>query len=128
MNSNSQATPSTATGTWTQSMDGTPPIVNFSSEEFWTQGIENDSKPQGEHGRIVFQHGPIAEVGVNGTTLETVMRAVIARLRGFNDGPFRCRENSLAITHFEEGLHWLYARTTARREQGVEGVNLAHVS
>ncbi len=113
---------------WTQSMDGTLPVINFSGEEFWTQGIENDPQPLGEHGRLTFQHGPIKDVGVNGTTIEAVLRALINRLRGFNDGPFRCRENSLAITHMEEALHWLEARTRARQHQNVEGTNAAHVS
>ena len=115
---------------YVHSMDGTLPIIHFTGEEFWTEDPANPGAdlPRGEHGTLTFQHGPLKEVGVNGTTIEAVMRAILERLRGFNNGPFRCRENSLAITHFEEGLHWLYARTRARQEQNVEGVNAAHVS
>lgn len=113
----------------TPSMDGSPPIVHFSGEEFWTEDPTREpAKPRGDHGSLCFQHGPIKEAGVNGTTIEAVQRALINRLRGFNDGPFRCRENSLAITHMEEALHWLDARTRARQHQNVEGTNEAHVS
>jgi hypothetical protein len=34
---------------------------------------------------------------------------------------FPCRENSCAITHFEEGLMWLEKRTRDRITRGVEG-------
>lgn len=77
---------------------------------------------------IQFQEGPIQEHGVNGCQIEDVMEVLLARLRGFQDGPFRCRENALAITHLEESLHWLQARTANRQRQGVEGQYVAHVS
>lgn len=118
---------------WNKGMDGTLPCVQFEGEDFWTTPVEEETHPEsgiprGAHGRIVFQHGPIKEVGVNGTTIEAVQRALINRLRGFNEGPFRCRENSLAITHMEEALHWLNARTQARQHQNVEGVAAPHTS
>ena len=59
----------------------------------------------------------------NGTFVETVIAAAIDRLRYYNDGQFRCRENSLAITHLEEALHWLEARTAEREQRGVEGTH-----
>lgn len=77
---------------------------------------------------ITFQQGPIQEVGVNGAHIEDVIDLLIARLRGFNEGPFRCRENSLAITALEEANLWLLKRTLNRVEQGVEGHNLPHQS
>lgn len=77
---------------------------------------------------ITFQHGPIQEVGVNGAHIEDVIDLLIERLRGFNEGPFRCRENSLAITALEEAQLWLLKRTMNRVEQGVEGYNLPHKS
>ena len=113
----------------TPSMDSSPPYVHFEGETSWTEDpLKDPALPKGPHGTLVFQHGPRMEAGVNGTTIEAVQRALIDRLRGFNDGPFRCRENSLAITHMEEALHWLYARTKARQAQNVEGVNAPHVS
>lgn len=76
---------------------------------------------------IQFQHGPIGENGLNGVQNEDVLRLLIVRLQVLNER-FPCRENSIAITKLEEALLWLELRTRRRREQGVEGQNLAHVS
>lgn len=70
---------------------------------------------------IDYQHGPIPEVGVNGAHIEDVIQEAIDRLREHNDGPMRCRENSLAITSLEEAQNWLVRRTMTRVDQGVEG-------
>jgi hypothetical protein len=77
---------------------------------------------------IKFQEGPIDVAGVNGCHIEDVIDLLVDRLRGFNDGDFRCRENSLAITHLEEAGLWLVKRRMNRIEQGVEGKYLPHVS
>jgi hypothetical protein len=77
----------------------------------------------GANCRIWFQSGPIQENGVNGVTQEALLAIVIDRLRSFQEGPFRCRENAIALTHFEEGLMWLQRRTVARIKRGVEGTN-----
>lgn len=70
---------------------------------------------------VPFQNGPIPEFGVNGVTNEALLAIVIDRLRGFQSGPFSCRENALAITKLEEAMHWLHARTHSRSLRGVEG-------
>jgi hypothetical protein len=77
---------------------------------------------------VMFQNGPIKEFGVNGITQEALLAIVIDRLRGFqgelnNAGPFRCRENAIALTYCEEALMWLQRRTVARIKRGVEGTN-----
>lgn len=72
---------------------------------------------------INFQEGPINEVGFNGITNEVLLAIVIDRLQGFQAGSFACRENALALTKIEEGLHWLQARTRNRISRGVEGTN-----
>ena len=111
---------------WVQSMDGSEYTVTLDADGF--RPVPPDEDPHAKGGYIVFQHGPIKEVGTNGTTVEVVISALVNRLKGFNENPaFRCRENSLAITHLEEALHWLEARTKARQEQGVEGQNVPHV-
>lgn len=71
--------------------------------------------------RIIFQHGPIYEVGVNGITNEILLAIVIDRLKGFQCGEFACRENALALTSIETALLWLQKRTRNRAERGVEG-------
>lgn len=77
----------------------------------------------GEKVSISFQNGPIKEFGTNGLTQEVLMAIVIDRLRCFQTGPYACRENALALTKFEEGLHWLHSRTRARDARGVEGTH-----
>lgn len=72
---------------------------------------------------ILFQNGPIKEAGVNGITQEALLAIVIDRLRSFQQGPFSCRENAIALTHCEEALMWLQRRTVARIKRGVEGTN-----
>ena len=78
-------------------------------------------KPTWHVAQIDFQHGPIGEVGVNGVTNEALLAIVIDRLRGWQAGPFACRENALALTKLEEALHWLHARSLDRVARGVEG-------
>ena len=81
-----------------------------------------------EYVRIQFQFGPIQGYGVNGVGIEDVIEILTKRLEGFQNGPFRCRENALAITKLEEARLWLDERTRKRQTQGVEGVNAAHKS
>jgi hypothetical protein len=72
---------------------------------------------------LIFQNGPIGEVGVNGITQEALLAIVIDRLQCFARGPYACRENSLALTKCEEALHWLQHRTASRVARGVEGTH-----
>jgi hypothetical protein len=72
-----------------------------------------------------FQHGPIAEAGVNGITNEALIAIVVDRLQGAQEGPFKCRENALAITALEEASLWLAKRTLDRMARGVEGQSKA---
>jgi hypothetical protein len=72
---------------------------------------------------IMFQNGPIAEVGVNGITQEVLLAIVVDRLRSFQAGPYACRENAIALTKVEEAMHWLQQRTIARMRRGVEGTH-----
>lgn len=120
-----------------KSMDGQPARVRlFDAVRFTLADATKTVDPQ-EYGFIKWQHGPIQDNGRNGILLEELLeRVIIPRLRGFNrptledgsENPFQCRENSLAITHLEEALHWLWHRTRLRQLQGVEGRNIPHVS
>lgn len=80
--------------------------------------------------RIDWQNGPLGRgedrIAPNGAFVETVIAAVVQRIEYYNsesDGRFRCRENSLAITHLEEALHWLNHRTQEREKRDVEGTH-----
>ena len=72
---------------------------------------------------ILFQNGPIAEVGVNGITQEVLLAIVADRLRSFQKGPYSCKANASALTHIEEAQHWLQQRTIERMRRGVEGTH-----
>lgn len=76
---------------------------------------------------IDWQNGPLGRgedrLAPNGAFVETVIAAAIQRIEYYNSSQFRCRENSLAITHLEEALHWLNHRTAKREERGVEGTH-----
>ena len=73
--------------------------------------------------RISFQNGPIKEAGINGVSQEALLAILIDRLRSFQAGPYACRENAIALTHFEEAMMWLQKRTRDRLARGVEGTN-----
>lgn len=72
-------------------------------------------------GQVNFQNGPIQEAGVNGVQNEDLLAIVIHRLRGFQQGPFSCRTNAIALTKCEEALMWLESRTADRMARSVEG-------
>lgn len=72
---------------------------------------------------ILFQNGPIGEVGINGITQEALLAIVEDRLKCFQAGPYACRENALALTHLQEAMHWLHHRTRERLARGVEGTH-----
>jgi len=73
--------------------------------------------------RILFQNGPIPEVGVNGITNEALLAIVADRLRGFQSGPYACEENAAALDHIERALTLLKSRTRDRIKRGVEGTH-----
>ena len=79
--------------------------------------------------KIDWQDGPLGRepdrINPNGAFVEDVVTAVLTRLRYYNDGKFRSRENSLAITKLEEALHWMNHRTAEREARGVEGTHQA---
>jgi hypothetical protein len=88
----------------------------FESEEDKSAGCLSEQ-------RVVFQHGPIKEVGINGITIEALVDVILDRLRGFQEGGFSCVENDMALHHFTQGLNYLNARTKRREARGVEGRN-----
>lgn len=76
-------------------------------------------------GDVHFQHGPVREVGHNGVQMEHLLAIVADRLRAFQDGPFACNDNQLALTHVEIALASLKVRTADRVKRAVEGRNQA---
>lgn len=72
---------------------------------------------------LLFQHGPIGDVGVNGITHEVLLAILRDRLECFQKSKYACRENALALTKLEEAAMWLESRTKARVVRGVEGTH-----
>ena len=78
-------------------------------------------------GALDFQHGPRdAGDSITGLLDPALVAVLLDRYRGFQDGPFRCRENALVITKLEEALLWMHKRALTRTQQGVLGKNEAH--
>ena len=113
-----------------ETMDGSPALVEVYGSHKFRGHVGTIEPHQGDseqpYIRIKFQAGPLQEVSVNGCSIEDVIDVLVARLEGFQRGPFRCRENALAITKLEEGKQWLLYRTSKRQAQGVEGTMTAH--
>ena len=105
-------------------------------------GLDHNGNPvggevEGKGFQIEWQNGPLGRgeerQEANGAFVEDVITAVVKRLEFYqigNDysptgspGKFSCRENASAITHLEESLHWLLARTARRELAGVEGTH-----
>lgn len=95
------------------------------SHDYVISGFRDAEQPYGvpTELKILFQNGPIAEVGTNGVTHEALLAILIDRLRGFQSGKFACRENALALTKLEEAMHWLLHRARQRMDRGVEGTH-----
>lgn len=69
---------------------------------------------------IDWQNGTVnAADDINGANVVDILEAVRQRMEFFNESKFRCRQNSLAITHIEEAMHWCQARITDRKNRGV---------
>jgi hypothetical protein len=77
------------------------------------------------HSTILFQNGPIGEVGVNGLTHEVLLAIVADRLKGFQAGPYASNDNAIALEHVEQAMRWLHRRTLERMARGVEGTHAA---
>lgn len=105
--------------------DRDPTVGGNMSHQYTVTWPFDEKNPEGGQCNIKFQRGPIAEVGVNGLTNESLLAIVIDRLAGAQDGPFKCRENALAITKIEEASLWLAKRTLDRMARGVEGQSKA---
>lgn len=70
-----------------------------------------------------FQNGPIKEEGVNGVTQEALTAIVQHRLECFQNGPYACHDNQMALDRLHEAKHWLFKRTLDRMQRGVEGTH-----
>lgn len=96
-------------------MMATTPHGSLDPDDCWTVGT------------MGFQHGPRDEPGSTPGITDAVLVAILLdRYRGFQAGPFACRENALVITKLEEALLWMQKRAMTRHRQGVLGKNQQH--
>jgi hypothetical protein len=77
-----------------------------------------------EYIHIKFQLGPVKEVGVNGCQIEDVLDILIARMDGFQKGPFACEINDAVLLDLHRAKQALHLRTADRKNRGVEGKNV----
>lgn len=81
-------------------------------------------EPEGRFRKVIlFQCGPIKEVGVNGITHEALLAILMDRLEGFQRGPFACDENAQALHFLRAAQKVLHKRTSQRIERDVEGTH-----
>jgi hypothetical protein len=84
----------------------------------------NYAKAEDAEGCVVlFQNGPINEVGVNGVTHEALLAILCDRMRGFQSGPYASADNAEALACMEQAQAALLRRTRARMARGVEGTH-----
>ena len=76
-----------------------------------------------KHATVLFQNGPIAEVGVNGVTHEALLAILIDRLEYFQAGPYASVYNEVALAHLTRAQKSLLDRTRERMDRGVEGTH-----
>jgi hypothetical protein len=94
-----------------------------------SNGNPSGGKVDGIGLAIEWQNGPLGRtedgtrVEPNGAFVETVIAAVVERIKFYQDGKFNCRENAIALTHLETALLWLNKRTQDREERKVEGTH-----
>lgn len=93
------------------------------------EGFDNTKNPSDPDDQepnttlILFQNGPIAEVGVNGITHEALLAILCDRMRCFQAGPYASADNAEALAHMEQAQAALQRRTRARMARGVEGTH-----
>ncbi len=89
-----------------------------------TYDTPNSTVPAEIVAEVQFQKGPRNEPGsIPGMTEAALIAILIDRLRGFQAGPYACRENALTLTKMEEALQWSQARARERARRGVLGKN-----
>ena len=100
-----------------------PPFQPGGGWHHYEVAFRNDENGTDSVQKITFQKGPVVEVGVNGIQDEAVLVVLIDRLQRFQNGPFACRQNALALTKLQEAQHWMDDRKKDRIKRGVEGRN-----
>ncbi|MCB0826710.1 MAG: hypothetical protein KDC26_11015 [Armatimonadetes bacterium] len=83
---------------------------------------------EGEHYRIVLQHGSPEEGGINGCRIEDIIEALQEKLLDFQGRDLSCEENATALYHLDLAREALLLRRRRREAQGVLGTRDKHRS
>lgn len=78
--------------------------------------------------QIVFQHGPVPDVGINGCRIEDVIEVLQDRLLDHQGRDLACDENTVALYHLAAAHEALVHRRRRREQQGVLNKHEVHVS
>src|SRR5215469_9766015 len=64
-----------------------------------------------------FHYGPLdKKTETRGIPNEALLAVVIDRLQAFQNGPYACAENALALRSLEDAMKWIRKRTEERQE------------
>lgn len=97
-------------------IDNSHKLTNVCSTHYKTIGGAHNhyvikSKTGTVLGSLKFQDGEPKETGVNGIMNEDLLAVLIDRLKGFQSGPFSCKENEVALSKVQSALVMLKDRT-----------------
>lgn len=98
-------------------------IAGFNTATNRSDPFQKQYGTTANHATILFQNGPIPEVGVNGVTHEQLLAILIDRMEGFQAGEFACPENATALFGLQSAQAALKSRTEQRIARGVEGTH-----
>lgn len=110
-----------------EALDGPGP--GGASHAYDIQGFDATNNPSNTFAEyicrtfIIFQNGPINEVGVNGITHEVLIAILLDRLDAFQSGPYANEFNRIAAFYLRGAQDALYARTMERMSRNVEGTH-----
>ena len=102
------------------------PDGSGAAHEYSARMVFNDGNALGPIATVQFQKGPrLDPASTPGMTEAALLSILIDRLRGFQAGPYACRENAIQLTKLEEVMHWTRHRADERARRGVLGKNEA---
>lgn len=102
------------------------PGAGGANHRYFVEASEDrDSNGPYELAEVIFAEGPFpaGSAPITGLFNEDLLAMVLDRLQAWNAGPFKSRENAIAITKIEEAMLWLGKRTADRARRAVLGKN-----
>lgn len=98
-------------------------ITGFNTESNSSDPFTKLYGQPAKHSTVLFQNGPINEVGINGVTHEVLLAILIDRMESFQAGPYASADNQEALEAMRAAQTALQRRTLKRMARGVEGTH-----